>query len=360
MLNTAGVAVFVASLVIYAVGRTWHAFSRRNIVGLQHELYGHVHRWVERLWEHIRAQRAIPLSRAAQCLTLDNVSYFSYGSDEGALDSEGFQSELLDQFDRFPKLVTVFQFFPLLQSLVNILQRFSSSSSSAARVTEGSTIGWDRFIDQKARGETNGMMLFESMLERARKSNFEIERGRGVANGSLMLVAGTGTTAAAITTGVFHLTKQPELWRELKRQLHAAIPAGNTQPDVTELEKLPFMEAVARESLRYGCPVEGTRDSYRRGGGWRVVVSIYPKEKVALTLLKENPILSPAQEMDAHVLYRLAFGAPSGNCTDPTIYSQPELFKPERWLVDDAVALHAMNRHFVVFSNGSRNCIGQK
>jgi hypothetical protein len=35
------------------------------------------------------------------------------------------------------------------------------------------------------------MMLFESMLERARKSNFEIERGRGVANGSLMLVAGT-------------------------------------------------------------------------------------------------------------------------------------------------------------------------
>ena len=117
-----------------------HAFSRRNIVGLQHELYGHVHRWVERLQEHIRAQRAIPLSRAAQCLTLDNVSYFSYGSDEGALDSEGFQSELLDQFDQFPKLVTVFQFFPLLQSLVNILQRFSSSSSSAARVTEVSFV----------------------------------------------------------------------------------------------------------------------------------------------------------------------------------------------------------------------------
>lgn len=35
------------------------------------------------------------------------------------------------------------------------------------------------------------MILFESMLERARKNNVEIDRGRGIANGSLMLVAGT-------------------------------------------------------------------------------------------------------------------------------------------------------------------------
>lgn len=34
------------------------------------------------------------------------------------------------------------------------------------------------------------MILFESMLERARKNNVEIDRGRGIANGSLMLVAG--------------------------------------------------------------------------------------------------------------------------------------------------------------------------
>lgn len=116
-----------------------HAFSRRNIVGLQHELYGHVHKWVDRLRAHLRAQRPIPLSRAAQCLTLDNVSLFSYGSNEGALDSENFQSELLEVFEAFPKLVTVFQFVPVVQSLVNLLQRFSSSSSSAARVTKVSS-----------------------------------------------------------------------------------------------------------------------------------------------------------------------------------------------------------------------------
>lgn len=34
------------------------------------------------------------------------------------------------------------------------------------------------------------MILFESMLERASKNNVEMDRGRGIANGSLMLVAG--------------------------------------------------------------------------------------------------------------------------------------------------------------------------
>ncbi|KAJ0125007.1 benzoate 4-monooxygenase cytochrome p450 [Diaporthe amygdali] len=240
-----------------------HAFSRRNIVGMQHQLYDHVHKWIDNLRTHARAQKPIPLSRAAQCLTLDNVSFFSYGGTEGALDSEDFHNELLEQFEAFPKL--------------------------------GSTIGWDRFISQKGRGETNGMILFESMLERARKNNVHIDRDRGIANGSLMLVAGTGTTAAA---RIYQLTKQPELWLELKRQLRAAIPEDNTEPDVTELEKVPLMEAVAKDPQWY-------------------------------------------------------------YCRDPNVYYEPELFEPKRWLVDDANALHAMNRNLVVFSNGSRNCIGQ-
>lgn len=70
-----------------------------------------------------------------------------------------------------------------------------------------------------------------------------------------------------VTTGVYHLTKQPELWRELKRQLRAAIPADNTQPDVTELEKVPLMEAVAKESLRYGCPIRGRNPRVVPAGG---------------------------------------------------------------------------------------------
>lgn len=37
------------------------------------------------------------------------------------------------------------------------------------------------------------MILFQSMLERASKNNVQIDRGRGIANGSLMLVAGVSS-----------------------------------------------------------------------------------------------------------------------------------------------------------------------
>ncbi|KAL1860629.1 hypothetical protein Daus18300_009119 [Diaporthe australafricana] len=297
-----------------------HASSRRNIVGTQHQLYEHDHKWIGKLWVYARAQRPIPLSHAVQCLTLDNASFFSYGSAEGALDSKNFRNGLLEQFEAFPKLVMVFQFFPFLQSLANILQRFSSSSSAAAR---GSAIGWDRFIRQKGRGETNGMILFESMLERARKNNIGIDPGRGIANGSLMLVA-----------GVYHLTKQPELWLELKRQLRVAIPEENTQPDLAELEKVPLMEAVAKESLRVGCPIRGRIPRIVPTGGM-VCGGVRIPQGTGV------------------------FSAQWYYCRDPNVYYQPQLLQPGRWLVDDANALHAMNRNLVVFSAGSRNCIGQ-
>lgn len=70
-----------------------------------------------------------------------------------------------------------------------------------------------------------------------------------------------------VTTGVYHLTKQPELWLELKRQLRSAIAPGNTQPDVTELERVPLMEAVAKESLRAGCPIRGKNPRIVPAGG---------------------------------------------------------------------------------------------
>lgn len=47
------------------------------------------------------------------------------------------------------------------------------------------------------------MILFESMLEKAGKNNVEIDRGRGIANGSLMLVAGMSFTGLSCSYTVF-------------------------------------------------------------------------------------------------------------------------------------------------------------
>lgn len=115
-----------------------------------------------------------------------------------------------------------------------------------------------------------------------------------------------------VTTGVYHLTKQPELWHELKRQLQAAIPADITQPDVTELEKVPLMEAVAKESLRYGCPIRGRNPRIVPEGGM-VCGGINIPQGVGCPLPQDSiPSSHTHRGVVAHTNYRLAFSAPSG------------------------------------------------
>lgn len=84
-------------------------------------------------------------------------------------------------------------------------------------------------------------------------------------------MAGTETTALALSTALFHMTKQPDLWLELDRQLRASLPEGSMDEyvDITALEKVPFLEAVAKESLRVSCPISGRLPRNVPEGGWQ-------------------------------------------------------------------------------------------
>lgn len=112
------------------------------------------------------------------------------------------------------------------------------------------------------------MIMFESMIERAARNGMQLDRTRLVNNGSLMLVAGTGTTAVSLTTAVYYLVKQPQLWYELKRQLLEKVGDASSQPDVVELERVPLLEAVVKEALRIGNPIRGRNPRVTPPGGW--------------------------------------------------------------------------------------------
>ena len=44
--------------------------------------------------------------------------------------------------------------------------------------------------------------------------------------------------------------------------------------------------------------------------------------------------------------------------TDPDVFPDPFVFRPERWLDLDETTSKQMHRNLVPFSRGSRNCIG--
>ena len=175
----------------------------------------------------------------------------------------------------------------------------------------------ERLLKQKKNGEdTDGLVMFESMMQRAEKSNTVLDPERMASNGGLMLFAGkflyhmepflpplvswnlprsrfvfmtkhtrnlinmtgTETTALALSTAIFHMTKQPDLWLELDRQLRASLPEGSRDEylDITALEKVPLLDATAKESLRVGCPIPGSLPRVVPEGGWQLRGEMIP------------------------------------------------------------------------------------
>ena len=74
------------------------------------------------------------------------------------------------------------------------------------------------------------------------------------------------------------------------------------------------------------------------------------------------PRISPDQPIQ-YKNYSIPAGIPVGMSnylmhTDPGAFPDPFTFRPERWMHGNATA--AMQRNYVPFAWGSRNCLGQK
>jgi cytochrome P450 len=72
------------------------------------------------------------------------------------------------------------------------------------------------------------------------------------------LAAGHETTASAMSWVVYLLCKHPEAQTRLREELHAAIPAlldPHSQISSTDIDKLPYLNAVLNETMRIFPPV---------------------------------------------------------------------------------------------------------
>lgn len=66
------------------------------------------------------------------------------------------------------------------------------------------------------------------------------------------------TTALVLTTAIYHLNKQPDLWSNLQAELLSNFPDSlNEQPDIVQLEKIPLLEACIKEAMRISIPIRG-------------------------------------------------------------------------------------------------------
>lgn len=144
-----------------------------------------------------------------------------------------------------------------------------------------------------------------------------------------LLLAGHETTAQSLTFTSYLLATHPEVERRVRAELEDTL-AGRP-PEVGDLDDLPYLERVVRESMRLYPPVPGivrepTDDD--EIGGYRV------PEGATVT-------------MSQWVIHR-----------DPRFYDNPLAFDPERWARSGRAERHPFA--YFPFGGGPRRCVGDR
>lgn len=68
--------------------------------------------------------------------------------------------------------------------------------------------------------------------------------------GQALMFGGTDTVGNALMVGTHYLLQQPETLEKLRIELHKVWPIIEDEPSLQDLEKLPYLNSVIKESLR--------------------------------------------------------------------------------------------------------------
>jgi cytochrome P450 len=160
-------------------------------------------------------------------------------------------------------------------------------------------------------------------------------------DGTVTVIAGTLTTAAALSEITFHLLQQPEDLIKLKTELSKVIPEPGSLPATSKLEQLPYLTAIIKEGLRLS---NGISTRLQR---------IATQETLIYT---EKTSDAKGGRKEKH--YVLRPGIPL-SCTgmlihlSPTYFKDPMSFHPQRWIDNPG-----LDKYLVPFSRGTRQCVG--
>jgi cytochrome P450 len=146
----------------------------------------------------------------------------------------------------------------------------------------------------------------------------------------LIIAAGLTTTSWALTVGSYHLSTNPPMLKKLRAELNGVGAKSIDDLEWTALQRLPYLNGVVHESIRLAHGI-GTRsprlnpDAELKYGEW-VIPKNTPVSMTAVDILMNEDL-----------------------------FPQPKTFRPERWVENPG-----LERFFVPFAKGSRQCLGIK
>ncbi|PPQ88686.1 hypothetical protein CVT25_010120 [Psilocybe cyanescens] len=295
--------------------------------------------------------------------TLDVIGLAGFNYNFNAL-ADG-KSELNDAFSTLFQASTSVSILPVIKALVPALRFVPGKRDAEAKSSMNTMkrIGYELLHESKMglMAEDNNTKVGQnslkrrdllSLLLRANTSNDlplnqRMSDEDVIAQVPTFLVAGHETTSTATVWALYALSLDVRIQSKLRDEL---LAIGTDNPTMDELNALPYLDAVVRESLRVHSPV---RDSSR----------VAMKDDVI-------PLAKPIRDIHGNLLDRVrvckgeTFVIPVAALNlDKSIWGGDAAeFKPERWekLPETVGSVPGVWGNMMTFLGGPRACIGYR
>ncbi|KAK4119116.1 cytochrome P450 [Parathielavia appendiculata] len=304
-----------------------HGFSERSMREQQPLIKGYIDLLIRRLTEISERGESADMTAWYNFTTFDVIGDLAFGESFGCLQDSAYHPWVKNIFElaRAGTLVSSLAHYPILLKLLLALVP-TKFAEEQKKMTESSSAKLRRRM--KAWKERPD--LIEGLLKRA--DEWGLTLGELCANGSILIIGGSETTATLLAGVTYLLLTNPEPMRKLVAEIRGAFKSEN-EIDFTSVNRLPYLLACLEEALRMYPPVPMGLPRVVPKGGASIAGDYVPEKTIV-------------------AVYQWAMYHNDQHFKDPFSYH------PERWLGDPAFA-DDNKEAFQPFHVGPRNCLGR-
>ncbi|KAI1352187.1 cytochrome P450 [Xylaria sp. FL0043] len=305
-----------------------HGFSDRSMREQEPIIGRYVDLLISRLRDVSKKNSSQNLREWYNFATFDIIGDLSLGADGGfgCLQDSNYHP-WIHLINRAVRQSGIIQGLHHLGKIVSVPVVFASKSGLLAD-TKHRSIVYEKVGQRMEGGERPDFL--EGLIRK--KDELHLDLPRMTMNASLLILAGSETTATLLCGATYLLTTHPDVLRKLEQEVRSAFKSDD-EITLTSVGNLSYMLACLNESLRQYPPVAAGLPRKSPKGGALVDGRFVP----------QDTIVSVFQWAVNH---------------DERYWTEPEKFAPERWMNDPKYKndqLDAMQ----AFSVGPRNCIGR-
>lgn len=311
-------------------------FSRRAILNLKPVVLQKVETLVSAVLAYQKTGEPVNMHRAYRSATLDIIIGYCFGTDYGVITTPNFRHKLILNWE------IVFPLFHVVKNFTFIFPFMMTMAKISAWIKPPKDSGELGNIQKHLEKQVDAILANPGLLDSSEYENIyqhlmkpHPEKGQPdvprredlVEEAGSTLAAGSDTVGNTMTVGTFYILNDPRVRAKLVAELEEAWPDADVPMDFEVLEKLPFLTAVIKESLRLSHGV------------------VHPAPRV----VTHDSVIA-GHHVPAGVV--VAMGSTFMHYNED-MFPESHTFRPERWLQDGTSDIEV-----VAFSKGPRSCLG--